>query len=312
MQRTEIDVRHGKQGVCDFMIVTARPGLQQIICEVWKPLALLFIWDVFVTITYYALPFQAPSLPLALFGSALALFLGFRSNSAYQRWWEGRMLWGLMINASRNLARQAGSFLPVEAIDARRSIVVRQIAYVNALRCQLRRQDPGGEITKSLPSGEAEAALARTNSANAVLDGIGRQINAARAKGWIDTIQQSRMESVLIDIANAQGGMERLKNTPLPMQYRFFPTFFTHLLCILLPIGLIEALGLATPLGSTIAGLMFLAVLAIGDDLVDPFADSPHDLPLSAMCRTIEIDLLQGLGAPAPKPLSPDANGILW
>ncbi len=71
-------------------------------------------------------------------------------------------------------------------------------------------------------------------------------------------------------------------------------------------------MGLATPLGSTVAGLMFLAVLAIGDDLVDPFAYSPHDLPLSAMCRTIEIDLLQAIGDPAPPPLAPDKAGILW
>ncbi|MGE9115870.1 bestrophin family ion channel, partial [Escherichia coli] len=70
-----------------------------------------FVWDVAVTIVYFVLPFRAPSLPLTLFGSALALFLGFRSNSAYQRWWEGRVLWGAMINASRSLSRQVRNFL---------------------------------------------------------------------------------------------------------------------------------------------------------------------------------------------------------
>ena len=105
--------------------------------------------------------------------------------------------------------------------------------------------------------------------------------------------------------------MERLKNTPLPNQYRFFPTFFTQLFCILLPIGLVETLEYATPLGSTVAGLMFLAVLRIGDDLVDPFANTVHDVPLSAMCRTIEIDLLQAIGDPSPEPLAP-VKGVLW
>jgi putative membrane protein len=286
--------------------------MKQVVREVWKPLALLFVWDVIVTVTYYVLPFRAPSLPLTLFGSALALFLGFRSNSAYQRWWEGRMLWGLMINASRNLARQARNYLPDEAVDLKRTIVLRQIAYVNALRCQLRRQTPDDEVLRFLSRGEADFALARTNPANGIVDGTGRRINIAREKGWIDTIQQTSMESVLIDIANAQGGMERLKNTPLPNQYRFFPTLFTHMLCVLLPIGLVETLGFATPLGSTIAGLMFLAVLAIGDDLVDPFANTLHDVPLTAMCRTIEIDLLQAIGDPAPEPLKPDVSGVLW
>jgi putative membrane protein len=295
------------------MIVTAAPSARTIVREVWKPLALLFVWDVIVTVSYYQLHFKAPELPLTLFGSAVALFLGFRSNSAYQRWWEGRGLWGLMINASRNLARSARSFLPdPDASALKREIVHRQIAYVNALRCQLRRQSADAEVKRFLDKGEADLALARANIANGILDGTSRRIDMARRAGWIDTIQQSRMESILIDIANAQGGMERLKNTPLPNHFRFFPILFVHVFCILLPFGLVETLGFATPLGSTVAGLMFLAVLAIGDDLVDPFANSVHDLPLNAMCRTIEIDLLQSMGLEAPAPMVVDRQGILW
>lgn len=294
------------------MIVDAVPRTRIIISEVWRPLLALFIWDVIVTVAYYVLPFKAPSLPLTLFGTALALFLGFRTNSAYQRWWEGRQLWGLMINASRNIARSARNFLPdPEAHDLKRSIVLRQIAYVNALRCQLRKQPVDAEVLRFLSHGEAEPALRRTNTANGLLDGTGRRIDDARRNGWIDTIQQTQMESVLVDIANSQGGMERLKNTPLPNQYRFIPAFFTRLFCVLLPIGLVETLGFATPVGSSIAGLMFLAALQIGDDLVDPFSDTVHDLPLSAMCRTIEIDLLQAIGDPAPEPMKP-VDGVLW
>ncbi len=294
------------------MIVTATPRLSQIVSEVWRPLLGLFVWDVIVTVTYYVLPFHAPSLPLTLFGTALALFLGFRDNSAYQRWWEGRGLWGLMINASRSLARVTRNMLPdPEAHDLKRSIVLRQVAYVNALRCQLRRQPVDDEVLKFLSRGEAEPALARANIANGLLDGTGRRIDDARRRGWIDTIQQAAFERILVDIANAQGGMERLKNTPLPNQYRFFPSVFTRLFCILLPIGLVETLGFATPIGSTIAGLMFLAVLQIGDDLVDPFANTVHDVPLTAMCRTIEIDLLQSIGDEAPGPMTPE-KGVLW
>ncbi|TYC89809.1 bestrophin family protein [Novosphingobium sp. BW1] len=295
------------------MIVTSAPRPARIIREVWKPLAVLFVWDVIVTFTYYVLPFDAPELPVTLFGSALALFLGFRSNSAYNRWWEGRQLWGLMINASRNIARASRNFLPdPEGEDTKRRIVLRQIAYVHALRCQLRRQKPDDEVIRLLPRHEADLALQRTNVANGILDGTGRRIDEARRNGWIDTIQQAQMEAVLVDIANSQGGMERLKNTPLPHQYRWLPTVFTHMFCVLLPIGLVETLQFATPLGSTLAGAMFLAVLTIGDELVDPFANDVHDLPLNQMCRTIEIDLLQCIGEAAPEPLTPDKDGVLW
>jgi len=297
------------------MIVSDAPRLPRIVAEVWKPALALFIWDVIVTIVYFVLPFKAPSLPLTLFGSALALFLGFRVNSAYARWWEGRSLWGLMINASRNLARGAISFIGPEnegrKRDLKRSIVLRHVAYVNALRCQLRRLDSKDDVHRFLSRDEAGEPLGRTNVANGLLDGTGARIAEAQRLGWIDTIQQTSLERVLIDIANAQGGMERIKNTPLPVQYRFLPSLFTRLFCIVLPIGLVETLGIATPLGSGLAGLMFLAVLQIGEDLADPFANTVHDLPLTAMCRTIEIDLLQAIGDPAPEPLKPE-KGVLW
>jgi putative membrane protein len=297
------------------MIITATPRYSRIIAEVWRPLAGLFVWDVLVTITYYVLPFRAPSLPLPLFGTALALFLGFRVNSAYQRWWEGRVLWGAMINASRTLTREVVSLLPYaaegELWEFKRTIARRQIAYVHALRCRLRRQDPSPDVLRFLSKDDARGPLARGNPPNGILDGTAGRIAKAQRRGWIDTVQQTQIERTLTDIANAQGGMERLKSTPLPNQYRFFPTLFTRLFCVLLPIGLVETLGWATPIGSTIAGLMFLAVLQIGEDLTDPFANTIHDVSLSAMCRTIEIDLLEAIGDKAPLPLEPDRD-VLW
>ena len=294
------------------MILPTIPSLGRIVAEVHRPLLLLFAWDVAVTVAYYVLPFHAPPLPLTLFGSAVALFLGFRVNSVYQRWWEGRVLWGALINASRSLAREAGAFLAApELRDLRRTIVLRQIAYAHALRCQLRRHDPAPDVRRFLSAEEADEGLSRRNPANGLLDGTGRRIAEAQRAGHIDSVQQIQIERVLVALSDAQGGMERLKNTPLPYQYRFFPAMFARVFCILLPIGLVETLGWATPIGSTVAGLMFLAILQIGDDLVDPFADDVHDVPLSAMCRTIEIDLLEAIGDPAPEPLQP-VKGVLW
>ncbi|KAB7770714.1 bestrophin family protein [Xanthomonas maliensis] len=294
------------------MIIDVKPRVADIVREAWPTLAVLFVWDVLITIVYYVLPFRAPALPLTIFGSALALFLGFRANSTYQRWWEGRVLWGQMINASRNLVRLAATLLDTpESGASGRAIALRQIAYVNTLRCQLRRLPIAMALESRVDPGEAAAVMTRSNVANGLLDTTGRDIEQARRRGWIDSIQQASVERVLVDMANAQGGMERLKNTPLPYQYRFYPNLFTRLFCVLLPIGLVETLQYATPVGSTIAGLMFLAVLAIGDELADPFANRLHDLPLDAMCRTVEIDALQAIGEPAPEPAQP-VDGVLW
>ncbi|MBU0932765.1 hypothetical protein N5J77_12740 [Sphingobium yanoikuyae] len=291
------------------MIVGARPRLQQIILEIWKPLTILFAWDVAVTIFHRYMPIKEPALPVALFGTAIALFLGFRTNAAYARWWEARTLWGALINASRSMARLCRNVLP--AGPEAEAIVLRQISFAHAMRCRLRGQDPTEDIERLAGKEAAEVAAERTNRPNALLEDMSRIVSGARVDGKIDTIQQSLFERVMIDIANAQGGMERIKNTPLPSGFEFMPNFFTRLFCVLLPISLVETLDLYTPIGSTLIGMIFLAALRIGQDLTDPFANTVHDVPLSTMCRTIEIDLLESLGRKGPGPLPPVA-GTQW
>jgi putative membrane protein len=291
------------------MIVGRSPRIRQSFQSAWRALIALFFWDLAVTIFYFISPFRAPALPLTIFGTALALVLGFRVNSAYQRWWEGRILWGAMVNVSRSFTRAVLAYLPPQARALQERLVERHIAYVHALRCQLRRQNPAPDVRRIL--GDDVPELARRNAANGLLDGSDLQLADAVRRGWIDTIQQTQLEKMLVDMANAQGGMERLKNTPLPAQYRSFPKYFTRLFCILLPIGLVETLGIATPAGSAVAGFMYLAVLQIGDDLVDPFANSIHDLPLNSVTTMIEGDLNQALGR-EPPPLVQPENGVLW
>lgn len=295
------------------MIVGATPRFRQIIIEVWKPLTALFVWDVAVTAFHMMTPIKEPPLPTALFGTAIALFMGFRTNAAYARWWEARTLWGALINASRSLARITRSLTKTEpeGSEMRRDILLRQIAFAHAMRCQLRRESPYEEIARIAGTAVADRAVARQNPANALLEDISGRYADAVEDGRVNPIQQAMVEQVLIDVANAQGGMERIKNTPLPNGFRFFPNLFTRVFCVLLPIALVESLGLATPIGSTLIGLVFLAALSIGEDLTDPFAGSVHDVPLTAMCRTIEIDLLQSADLPAPDPLMP-VHGVLW
>lgn len=294
------------------MIVGKTPRIRMTFVAAWNTLLALFVWDVAVTVFYYFTPFPAPALPLTIFGTGLALLLGFRVNSAYARWWEGRIVWGAMTNASRSLARAVGAALPdhASAQAMRHDVVRRHIAYVHVLRHQLRGQDPAESAQRVLGTADIPE-LARRNPANGLLEGNGMRLASALRQGWIDTVQLSRIEAIMVDISNAQGAMERLRNTPLPAQYRSFPTFFTRLFCVLLPIGLVETLGPATPLGSALAGFMFLAALQIGDDLVNPFANTIHDAPLTATCATIESDCNESLGLP-PVPVVQPEGGILW
>src|SRR3546814_18696233 len=115
------------------MIVGARPRFRQIIIGVWKPLTILFVWDGAVTAFHMMTPIKEPPLTTALFGTAIALFMGLRTNEAYERWWEARTLWGALINASRSLARITRSLTKGEPEGSakRPNILMRQIALAN-------------------------------------------------------------------------------------------------------------------------------------------------------------------------------------
>ena len=299
------------------MIVSKSPRIGHALRKVAVPLFVLFIWDVIVTIVYFKVtPNVKPlELPLTLFGTALALFIGFAVNAAYGRWWEARGLWGLMINASRNLAREAITFCDDTVPGADKALGRRmaraQIAYVNVLRTSLRGQAVAPEVSTYLPADKAAALDAIVNKQNMIL--TDQAVMAARAlkAGMIDPYARVRIEATLVDIANAQGGMERIKNTPLPSQYRFYPFFFSHVFCVLLPFVVVNDLGIYTPFGSALVSLMFLMALQISLDLMNPFADDIYDVPMTAMCRTIEIDLLQMMGDAAPAPMTP-VDGVLW
>jgi putative membrane protein len=297
------------------MIVDSTPRIGHAAREIIAPLAVLFVWDVVVTLLYFWLNPKIMQLevPLSLFGTALALFLGFRDNSAYARWWEARSLWGLMINASRNLARQTLSLCDArfDRAGLRRAIVRSQIAYVHQLRLVLRSQEDRAEIAAYLTPERVAALGSVTNKPNAILTETAMLVGAAYHAGVVDSYGRVRIETTLVDIANAQGGMERIKRTPMPSQYRFFPVLFTRVFCVILPLAVVRDLGIYTPIGSAFVGLMFLILLQIGDDLMDPFSNEIYDVPMSAMCRTVEIDLLQMLGEPAPEPLAAE-NGVLW
>lgn len=299
------------------MVLPQSARLHRMLGYIGWPLALLFVWDIAVTLAYVYLPhpwLNLPVLPMSLLGSALALFLGFCNNNAYQRWWEGRTLWGAMVNASRSYGREVYSLIDrtPESEKLRHDLVLRQIAYVNALRCHLRNQPNADDICDFLPDDEIVALGQVNNVPNAILNRTAFMLADAAKNGWIDRYSRVQIETLLVDMSNAQGGMERIKNTPLPREYAYYPTLFVHAFCILLPIGLVDSLTIFTPLASTVVGFMLLAMDRIGADLQNPFANRPHDVPLTSICRTIQIDLEQLLGKTATaKPVQPVAN-ILW
>jgi putative membrane protein len=292
------------------VILPGRAHLGHILRYVGRPLIWLLAWDVVVTAAWYFTPLPwveaFPELPITLLGSAVAVYLSFRNTTAYARWWEARTLWGAMVNGSRTLVREALTLLPSREVAI--TVAHRQIAYVHALRLHLRRQPPWDELAGRIPDDEIAALRRVTNVPNAIHGRTAAIIAAARP----DPILLTTFARASSDLTNAQGGMERIKNTPLPQQYATYPVIFTHGFCVLLPIGLVETLGLYTPLGSTVAGFLFLALLQIGNDIQNPFENLEDDVPMTALTRSIEIDLRDALGEPHDLEQVKPADGVLW
>ena len=307
------------------MIVPKQPQLRRMVQYVGWPLLALVAWDIVIVVAFKVLHWEwvgSKNVPLALYGSAIGIIVGFRNNSAYGRWWEARGLWGQVVNNSRSLARQVCSTMhpnpeqhggDVADLHAmQRQLVLHQIAYVHALRQHLRKLSPWQDIEPLLGSDEITALQTSKNVPLSIQQQIGRLLRESKDRGWIDRLEWQAMDGNLDDLADAQGGTERIKNTPMPKQYDFFPMLFVQIYCLLLPVGMVENLGWFTPLGSTLVGFMFLALDKIGRDLEDPFDNTIYDVPLTSISRTIEINLRQLLGDPDVPPPEEPVHGVLW
>ena len=170
----------------------------------------------------------------------------------------------------------------------------------------------GTNWPRLLPEEEVARLRGEKNIPLTLQQWIGNLVRTCEDRGWIDSIGWQAMDRNLDDLADAQGGLERIKNTPMPKQYDYFPQLFVQLYCLVLPMGMVQNLGWYTPLGSTLVGFMFLALDKIGRDLENPFDNTIFDVPMTAICRTIEINLRQLLGETDIPSAEQPVYGVLW
>lgn len=251
------------------------------------------------------LPAVGP-IPFTTLGVAISIFLGFRNNTAYTRFWEARTLWGAHINASRSFARQAMTLVVSDdpaVRPFREDVVMATIAYAHAFKDHLQDDDPMVGIEKLMLPVEAAWLRTQNNVPLAILHIIGRRLATARAQGWVSQGATVVLESTLSDMTNVQGGCERIKNTPVPETYGILSRTITTLFCLILPIGLLATAGWLSPLVVLLVAYAFCGLDALGDEVAQPFGHDPHDLPLERYTETIETNLRQILSEESLPPL---------
>jgi len=242
-------------------------------------------------------PVSAGVTPFTVVGLALSIFLSFRNNACYERWWEARKHWGSLIGEVRNLARVLPALLPDAAPQLRRLS-----AFAHGLRARLRALDEAGAVDGKAPGSD----LSGPNATDAVLAAMTRDLAALMRAGRLTDIQFGLLEARIEALSGVHTACERLANTPLPFAYTLLVYRTAWLYCLLLPVGLAGSLGWGTPIVVALVAYTFFGLDALGDELEEPFGTEPNDLPLDAMVRTVDRIVHHALGEPMPEPLAPD------
>ncbi len=340
------------------MYVYRKIKLGTILTFAWKHLLFFLIYGSIITWLDHYLEHQGrslsiPFLPISTIGIAVAFYLGFKNNQSYDRFWEGRKIWGGIVNYSRTWGNLVKSFVTENHVtdptitdavikETHRRLIYRHISWLNALRLQLRRPSnhsidfskssarkhykgrPGGEdweqdVAPFLSCVEERNELMGfKNVATQLIRMQGEDLKILEQKGMIEDFRHMEMMSCLEEFYNLQGKCERIKNTPLPRQYSYFSHIFVWIFILLMPFGLV---GEFVSMGHSMVWMtipcymliswIFLTMELVGDNSEDPFENFINDVPMTALCRTIEIDLREMLGETDLPPKIEPVDGIL-
>jgi ion channel-forming bestrophin family protein len=274
---------------------------------------------------------EIPWVPVAMLGTASAFTVGFRNNATYARMWEARQIWGGIVNASRTwglMARDMVDHTEETTDDGPRSFVYRHLAWLTALRYQLRERrtwenfdrpdnrrfresrfavpEHDGALAPALTDllGESEATFvqSQSNRATAILAIQSARLKQLAARGAIDSYRHVALARQIAELLELQGRCERIKNFPYPRQFATLNFWFIRLFVWLVPFGMLQefrkmdhgGVWLTIPFSVLITWL-FLALEKVGESTENPFEGSANDVPITALSRTIEIDLRQML-----------------
>jgi putative membrane protein len=222
---------------------------------------------------------------------------------------------GQIVNSSRSFGRQVTTFFSqFEAETLRKELVYRQIAWVNVLRTRLRDADSWEEREFFVTENERAALAEASTPVDRLLQIQNAALMKAREAGWLSDVNLLMFDNTFNALHDAQGGCERIKNTRFPDRVAYFGRVVAWGLAVFIPFVVLDLVEGVDIVDVTVVPLMMFAFVVterIGAELRTPFSNHANDVPMKALCRTIEIHLRQQLGErEAPAPLEPE-NGVL-
>ncbi|WP_375434703.1 bestrophin family protein [uncultured Hymenobacter sp.] len=299
------------------MLTEKRIPFKYIFKQIRFDIARVFLFSVLFQLLEW---FFAEYLPLVpgllptILGSAISLILAFKINQSYDRWWEARKVWGAIVNDSRSLVLQLKGFLEDDLLgydavqEAIRRIGHRQIAWCYSLGQSLRGQNPLANLEKYVSANELSYLRKHNNKPLALLALHTEDLKILRRQQALDSYEHIQLDNTLVRLCDSMGKAERINSTVFPVTYRIFIHFFIYLFLIVLSLALVETIGLLELPILLIFASSFFLLEKTATYLQDPFRNRPTDTPVSAIARTVEINLKQLLDEKEiPSPMAPEA-----
>lgn len=281
------------------MLITPNIRLSRIIRNTWQVdlIMLVSCTGAYMVREYLiAYHFSIPAIIPTLLGTAIAFFVGFNNNQAYDRWWEARKVWGSLVNDSRSFARALINYTGAEK-EVTNRMIYRHIGFLYALKSYLRGMSNDGISLRYLSKEDEEEIANSSNKHNAILGLQARDLQQLSANGQIDGFRFIEINELLTRFCDSMGMSERIRNTIFPTTYSYLTKVFIWLFVVTFTLVISESAGVFSIFLGWIISFVFVSTQINGMSLVDPFTNNSAGVPLNQITRTIEINLLEMVGA---------------
>lgn len=244
---------------------------------------------------------EIPTVMTTLLGTALAFFVGFNNNQAYDRWWEARIIWGALVNDSRSFSRyllnnmEQGNLSDEEYFALQNKMVKRHIAFIYSLKSRLRKTEDT-DYKKYISSTDAQYVQSWDHTPNALLELQARDLAELKKNACIDSIAHYHLQQMLTFFTDHLGKSERIAGTVFPVMYIFFTKIFIWVLVIFVQLNFTDRFGFWSVIISSVIGFIFHITHQNGMSLMNPFVNEPSGIALNQITRNIERNLLEMLG----------------
>jgi putative membrane protein len=244
----------------------------------------------YLSIEVHYLEFKSTTVIHSLLGFVISMLLVFRTNTAYDRWWEGRKLWGELVNSSRNFALKINTMIPSEAKNEKDNlnILIGNFPFVLKEHLRGRFKAVEFETNKTITIEDLNKV---NHKPNALIWAIEKEVMQAYKNKNITNEQLLLLNDELKTMANVCGACERIKNTPIPYSYSMFLKKFIFAYVFTMPLGFVYDFKYWTAPIVVFIFYAFASIELIAEEIEDPFGTDANDLPLDAIALTIRTNV---------------------